>query len=521
MIPVRGLRSKFVVVLLCGVVLPLGLVGFWLTRTAERSGKELLRTRLAGTLARVVEETGLHWVALRARLLDVADRPREEGLPPGVRTLRIVDAAGVPRLSRTAGSRTEAMEEVLPVELPLYSDEGARLGTLEAEASLDALLPAGAGWMAVGGSVLGVFDGRDGTALLPLDVDRDLFRRGEFVRAGEPWVTVRQELADPPMELVLAAPLGPFIEPFRRAARRGTVALALVALAAFGLAAALSGRMTRSLGHLAEATQAVAAGDLDRSVTVTGDDEIARVARAFNRMTADLKRTLRRSSQRESLAAVGEFATTLAHEIRNPLSGVRLDLQRLQRGTEDAGARKLVARALRSVDRLERTVTGALQVARSGRVERRPVDLSRPLEGAVRSAAPEARSRGGVSIALDAPKAAWVDGDVDALEQVFLNLLLNAVQAAGDGGRVGVEVEVRDDEVAVGVWDTGPGIGPALRERVFEPFYSTRTDGTGLGLAVARRIVEAHGGRIAVGDRKGGGAVLTVRLPVTNRSVPS
>ena len=127
-------------------------------------------------------------------------------------------------------------------------------------------------------------------------------------------------------DIVLAAPLGPFTEPFERTARRGTLALIAIALVAFTLATLVTGRLTRSLGQLADAADAVSAGHLERKVEETGGDETRRVARAFNTMVTSLRETLMRLTQKESLAAVGEFATSLAHEVRNPLTSVRLIL---------------------------------------------------------------------------------------------------------------------------------------------------------------------------------------------------
>jgi two-component system sensor histidine kinase AtoS len=314
--------------------------------------------------------------------------------------------------------------------------------------------------------------------------------------------------------LVLAAPVGPFSEPFREAARRGTIALAVVATAVLALVALLTQRVTRSLSGLAVAADAVAAGDLERRVNADGSDESGRVAHAFNQMTESLKQTLHRLAQRESLAAVGEFAASLAHEIRNPLSAVRVDLQRAEEQSTDSEARRLIDRTLRSIERLDATVTAALRVARSGKIERRVIDVRTPLAAAMESAQPEFAARGATLEPLpDGVSVLPVHGDAAALEQLFLNLLLNAAQALEPGGRAGVAVARDDGAITVSVWDAGLGISAATRERLFEPFFSTKPDGTGLGLAVAQRIAVAHGGEVSVESRKAGGTTMRVRLP--------
>jgi len=249
-------------------------------------------------------------------------------------------------------------------------------------------------------------------------------------------------------------------------------------------------------------------------VEVAAEDEVGRVARAFNQMTDSLRRTLRELAQRESLAAVGEFAARLAHEVRNPLTAVRVDLQRAEERIEDPAARDLVARTLRAVARLDATVAGALRVARSGNVERRPLALRGPVEAAMESARPEFAAHGArLQPIEDGAGALTVNGDAAALEQLFLNLLLNAAQAAGAGGHAGIHFATEDRAVTVSVWDTGPGIPPEAREAVLAPFYSTKPDGTGLGLAIARQIAQAHGATLAIEGGAGPGAVVRVTLP--------
>ncbi len=139
------------------------------------------------------------------------------------------------------------------------------------------------------------------------------------------------------------------------------------------------------------------------------------------------------------MAAVGEFAASLAHEVRNPLSSIRVNLQLAEERMERSLDRELVTKALGSIERFEHTVTDALRVARSGRVVREPVTLRAALAGAMRSAEPEFRRRG-VHLAPLAEAEAGVSlvGDAGALEQVFLNLLLNAAQAQAAGGQAGI-----------------------------------------------------------------------------------
>jgi signal transduction histidine kinase len=233
-------------------------------------------------------------------------------------------------------------------------------------------------------------------------------------------------------------------------------------------------------------------------------------------MTESLRRTLRELSQRQALAAVGEFAASLAHEVRNPLTSIRLDLQRVEEKLPDeSDARDLLGRALGEIERVDRSVTGALRVARSGRITHEPVDVRQPLEAALHSAEPEFKARNArLEPAQFGEEPISVKGEAAALEQLFLNLLLNAAQALDPGERAGVELNADAGEALISVWDTGSGIAPDDLEKVFKPFYSTRPEGTGLGLAIAQRIAVAHGGDLSIESTPGSGTTVRVRLPL-------
>jgi signal transduction histidine kinase len=293
--------------------------------------------------------------------------------------------------------------------------------------------------------------------------------------------------------------------------------LGAVAALSVALATLLTGRLTRTLARLAGVADAVSRGDLDQRVVTTSADEVGRVANAFNAMTESLKRTLAELAQRQSLAAVGEFASALAHEIRNPLTAIRVDLQRVEEALPpDAALRAVQARALREVERLDRAVGGALRIARSGRVVLEPLNLRAPLLAAAEAAAPAFAERGARLEPIPGePAEVPVRGDAAAIEQVFLNLFLNAAQALEAGGRAWAEVRRDREHVTVTLTDEGAGIAPEHLEQAFDPFFSTRPGGTGLGLAIARQIVIAHHGEIRIESAVGKGTTVCVVLPLS------
>jgi signal transduction histidine kinase len=292
--------------------------------------------------------------------------------------------------------------------------------------------------------------------------------------------------------------------------------VALIALLVSGM---LTGRVTGSLARMAVAAEAVAAGDLKRRVEVSCRDEIGRLAEAFNAMTESLRRTLAELSQQRALAAVGEFAASLSHEVRNALTAIRIDLQHAVRQLpEESAATPLVTRTLDTVRRLDSTVTGALRVARSGQNQMTRVDLVLLLRRAMASAEPSFTASEATlePLAMESERVE-VDGDAGALEQLFLNLLLNAAQALDAGGRARVEVRSTDDHVVVQISDNGSGVESSELAVAGTVLHSSKPNGTGLGLPIARRIAAGHGGELRIESVVGEGTTVVVTLPVSRQ----
>ena len=223
-------------------------------------------------------------------------------------------------------------------------------------------------------------------------------------------------------------------------------------------------------------------------------------------------------AQTEKLAALGQLAAAIAHEVRNPLAVVRSAAQGLTETLpdDDASARRAASFIIAEVDRLSSVVNSLLAFVRPLQLNLRPVPVADVVTRALDLATSELATRG-VHLRRDQPATLpSITADGDLVCQVLLGLLSNAGQAVPAGGSVTVAARAAADAVELAVSDDGPGIPADIRSRIFEPFFTTRPRGTGLGLAVVRQIVEAHGGSIDVGDRAGGGggACFTVRLPV-------
>lgn len=217
--------------------------------------------------------------------------------------------------------------------------------------------------------------------------------------------------------------------------------------------------------------------------------------------------------RRERLAALGEMAAGIAHEIRNPL-GIISSSAQLLAGRMPAGGREgeLLGIIGEEAGRMNRLITDFLAFGRPSAPLRTPCDLGELLRRAAEHLRPMAE-RQGIELRLDLPGGPLPARlDEGMMGQVLLNLLLNALEAAGGGGRVALALEAGEGEYAVRVSDTGPGIPEEHRGRIFTPFFTTKERGTGLGLANAYRMVESHGGELLLGD-SAQGATFIVRLP--------
>jgi signal transduction histidine kinase len=306
----------------------------------------------------------------------------------------------------------------------------------------------------------------------------------------------------------------------------GAIAVFAV-LAATLLSYAIARSVTRPLGAITATMKEMAAtGDLTRRIPVPADerwsDEDARLlATTFNTMTESIQRFQREATQRERLSSLGRLSTVVAHEIRNPLMIIKTALRTLRR--EQVPRERLQA-AVRDIDeeieRLNRIVTEVLDFARPIKFDLAHADLNAVAADAVRAAAADG-AKPAVQLSLD-PAIREVTTDAERLRQVLVNVLGNAIQALeGDGNMprsgapIRLETKKLDDEhLAITIKDRGPGIPPDVLPRVFDPYFTTRRTGTGIGLAISRNIVEGLGGRISVASAPDHGTEVRIELPL-------
>jgi hypothetical protein len=279
----------------------------------------------------------------------------------------------------------------------------------------------------------------------------------------------------------------------------------------------------KPLIELQEKIALVSAGELNVSVSFAKrNDEIGDLGRNFNHMMQQLRDTraeielLHRTqmSRAEHLATLGELAAGLAHEIRNPLAGIAGVIEIVGRDLPATSPARAVVKDVRQeISRINQTLTDLLSTARPHPPQVRRSNLNTTVEHAVMLARQQVMSK---PIKVELHKAddlPEVEHDSDQIHQVLLNLLLNAVQAIEGPGIVHVEVSSHGDSARIVVSDTGRGISSQELPNIFRPFYTTKGNGTGLGLSLARRITEEHHGRIEATSTVGVGSQFTVLLP--------
>jgi signal transduction histidine kinase len=392
------------------------------------------------------------------------------------------------RNARTLAANEEA-RELFPPEL---FEMGAEMGKLERGKVLKGEL---------------TFDSNDGRTMDVLEVVAPVFVEEELwgaVKLGLSLSNVNAEI---------------------RRMRIGLISLGFLGLTFGALGSVfLANRISRPLESLLEGTVRVARGDLSHRIDVASGDEIGELASNFNRMTAEilddrqkLEEASRKLMEAEKLATIGRLATALAHEIRNSLTAVKLNIQKIAHHPALGSAElEQLSIAESGIQQVEKLVKDILSYARAPKLSKSSFQLESLLEEALRFVE-EPIAEKEIRVVASFEELAPIVVDGDQLRQAFLNILLNATEAVGHGGTIAVETRLRSTpegsvaEISIG--DDGIGIEETDRESIFDAFFTTKSLGTGLGLTNARKVVELHRGAIEVVSAVGRGTRVTVLLP--------
>jgi nitrogen fixation/metabolism regulation signal transduction histidine kinase len=315
--------------------------------------------------------------------------------------------------------------------------------------------------------------------------------------------------------------------------------LGLTIVAAVGAGSLIASSVSGRIADLAQATKLVADGDLSIRVPERGDDELSDLARGFNRMLGEVAESRSRIEYLQRIGAWQEMARRLAHEIKNPLTPIQLAVQEVHRRYEgdEPAFRKLIDTTLEIVEdevgTLRRLVSEFSDFARLPQANLQTEDLTTFLQelseqllllederadGELPDGLRSAWRGAHIGLTFALPKEpAQVLMDRHMLRRVMLNLIQNAAQAMREQGerppKILVSLRADDQSYLLDVEDSGPGIPEALRERMFDPYVTTKSEGTGLGLAIVKKIIVEHGGSITALGSELGGAKLRIRLP--------
>jgi len=288
------------------------------------------------------------------------------------------------------------------------------------------------------------------------------------------------------------------------------------------LSVSIASHYVSPVERLALASEKVAAGDLSEELPVAGKDEVGRLTRSFNGMIARLRQNRELEEKvRESqyLSHLGKLASGVAHEIRNPLNFIGLAVDHIETlspasSPEAEGERrKVIFRIKEEIGRLNDLVTNFIMYGRPQEAHPAPVRVPELLEGVLRMAR-ERLLANGIACRTDFRDGGEAMVDPDMIRRAVLNLVVNAIDAMPNGGELRVSAGRMDDgKYSIVVEDTGVGIEGKERERIFEPYFTTKPSGLGLGLILTKKIVDAHDGEILVDSEEGKGTRIRIVLP--------
>jgi two-component system sensor histidine kinase AtoS len=279
---------------------------------------------------------------------------------------------------------------------------------------------------------------------------------------------------------------------------------------------------TRPLNTLLKATERLKEGDLDYRVEGL-KDEFGKVADAFNEMSASLKEQMIKMQRTEQMVVLGELSAGLAHEIKNPLTGIKLSLEVISNEASISKENKdIMLKLTDECRRIDSLLKNLLNFAKPPQPKLVLIDINSVLDKTIsfslQHASLLANADASIKVSKDLDKKIpEIMADPIKLQQAFLNLLLNAVHAMPDGGTLSVltSYDKEANIIRIKLSDTGKGIDNEVISRIFQPFFTTKPKGTGLGLAITKRIIEQHDGTLNVENNQDGGAAFTISIPVS------
>jgi signal transduction histidine kinase len=286
--------------------------------------------------------------------------------------------------------------------------------------------------------------------------------------------------------------------------------ITLVAGLIFGLGMII--RLIRPILQLKNSVDGMTGEGQTRPIPVKSNDEIGELSNAFNEMLNRLDKALEEQKRMGRLAATGELAATLAHEIKNPLNAIGGAASYIGKNTKGSLAREFVSVITSEVERINKLTSTLLSFSKTAATNLEPNNLNKVVQDALTLLSRENSDFGVTVIEKLAADMPQLDFDYNQIKQVIINLLINAHDAVSQNGLIKVKTWYKDNRAYLSVEDNGSGISPEIIDHIFNPFFTTKTRGTGLGLAISKRIAKAHGGDLTVSSTEGKGSTFTLEL---------
>ena len=278
---------------------------------------------------------------------------------------------------------------------------------------------------------------------------------------------------------------------------------------------------TKPIDTLLDATKRLKNGDLDYKIKGL-KDEFGEVAASFNEMSASMKEQMLKMQRTEQMVVLGELAAGLAHEIKNPLAGIKVSVEVLaeeQNMSEED--KKIASKVIDEIRRIELLIKSLLSFAKPPKPQLSVIDMNDLLDKTIAFSLKHPSLSSNTSTAINVLKdfdnsLPEMMADPMQLQQIFLNLLLNAIDAMPDSGTLAVKTsyDTTVNSLRIEISDTGKGIDKEVIDKIFLPFFTTKSKGTGLGLSITKRFIEQHGGDIFVENNPGGGTIFNIFFPV-------